>query len=127
MGNLTRIEWRNLHYEDEGWDSSFRLRNRTTGVIALTKKSILENHSLSIFGYFEAYFNFNNVVVERYFTNLKYKVGFAYNFSSRWRINLGAIFQESKNTLPVPTLLPTGLVTNVVLEAGVTYTIPYLQ
>lgn len=127
VGNLTRIEWRNLHYEEEGWDSSFRLRNRTTGVVSLTKKSILENQSLAIFGYFEGYFNFNNVVVERFFTNLKYKVGFAYKFSSQWRINLGAIFQESKSTLSVPSNQPTDLVTNVVVEAGVTYRIPYQQ
>ena len=124
VGNLTRIEWRNLYYDNEGWDSSFRMRNRTTAVVALTNRSILEDNTLSLFGYFEGYFNFNNVVAERFFTTFKYKLGLVYRFSSQWQVNLGTIFQQSKNTLPVPTQLPTGLVTNIVVEAGVSYRIP---
>ena len=100
------------------------MRNRTTAVFALTNKSILEDKTLSLFGYFEGYFNFNNVVAERFFTTFKYKLGLVYRFSSQWQVNLGTIFQQSKNTLPVPTQLPTGLVTNVVVETGVSYRIP---
>ena len=121
ISNLSRLEWRHLDYSDNTRNSNFRLRNRTTGVLAINQKSILNNNTLSLFAYFEAFHNFNEEVVERYFTLLKYKIGFNYRFSARWRINGGVLFNQAKNTVVEPSQAPANVVTNYILEWGVTY------
>ena len=77
---------------------------------------------LSIFGYLELFSN-SEIVEERFFKQLKYKVGLAYRISSAWRINIGSIFQQSENTIEQPTNLPAGVITNYVIETGITYSL----
>lgn len=122
ISNLSRFEWRFMFNKDDGWNPSQRFRNRTSAAVALNKPALSDSGMLSLFGYFEIFSN-SERVVERFFTQLKYKFGLAYRVSQEWHINIGTIFQQSENTLEVPTNLPTGIVTNVVLEAGVNYRI----
>lgn len=122
IANLTRVEWRFMYNKEDGWNPSYRLRNRTTLAIALNKPTLADAGMLSFFSYFEAFAN-SERVVERFFTQLKYKFGFAYRASGSWRFAIGPIFQQAENTLEVPTNLPTGIVTNVVLEFGAYYRI----
>ena len=121
ISNLTRIEWRNLNYSDDSSDEAFRLRNRTSAAIAINRKLILEDHTLSFFSYFEAFHNFDNEVVERYFTTLKYKAGLAYRFSPQWQINIGVLSNRTRSTIGVPSHAPTNVVSNFILELGVIY------
>lgn len=121
IGNLSRMELRNLSYSDNTNNSTFRFRNRTTSAIAINRTSMLEDNTLSIFAYVEAFHNFEKDVVERYFTTLKYKPGIAYRFSPKWRINIGALFNNARSTIVDPSLTPTNVVTNIILEWGVTY------
>ena len=124
VSNLTRIEWRNLIYSNDTNDLAFRLRNRTNAAISINRKSLLDDHTLSLFAYFEAFHNLDNTVTERYFTTLKYKAGLAYRFSLQWRIDLGILFNNSRNTIETPSQLPGNIVTNFILEWGLTYAIP---
>ena len=123
ISNLSRLEWRLLDYSDNTNNSNFRFRNRTTGVLAINQKSILENNSLLFFAYFEAFHNFNEEIEERYFTLFKYKMGFKYRFSSQWRIDIGVLFDNTRNTIIEPAQSPTNVVTNFILEWGVTFAI----
>lgn len=121
ISNLSRFEYRYLDYSDNTNNSNFRFRNRTTGALAINKKSILENNTLLIFAYFEAFHNFNEEIVERYFTSFKYKTGIKYRFSYQWRIDAGVLFNHTRNTIEEPAQSPTNVITNFILEWGVTF------
>jgi len=120
IANLSRFEFRFMHNKDNGWNPTFRFRNRTTAAVALNKPSLAAVKMLSVFGFFEIFSNAERVE-ERFFKQLKYKVGLAYRFTSSWRMNIGTIFQQSENTIAQPILLPTEVVTNVIIELGVSY------
>lgn len=122
IANLSRFEFRFMFNKENGWNPSQRFRNRTTAALALNKPALSDLGMLSAFGYFEIFSN-SERVVERFFVQLKYKFGLAYRLSTNWRFNLGTIFQQSENTLEVPSNLPAGILTNVVVEAGVNYRI----
>ncbi len=123
ISNLSRIEWQQLSYSDDTYSGTFRLRNRTTGALALNHHSILDDNTLSIFAYIEVFHNFEKDVVERYFSTLKYKAGIAYRFSPKWRVNIGALFNNARSTIVDPAQSPTNVVTNFILEWDVTYSI----
>lgn len=122
IANLSRFEFRFMFNKEDGWNPSQRFRNRTTAAVAINKPALSASGMLSLFGYFEIFSN-SEQVEERFFVQLKYKFGMAYRLSDNWRFNIGTIFQQSENTLKVPSTLPTGIVTNVVLESGVIYRI----
>lgn len=121
VSNLSRIEWRYLDYSDNTNNSNFRFRNRITGALAINEKTILDNNTLILFAYFEVFHNFNEEIEERYFSSFKYKIGLKYRFLDRWRIDAGVLFNHSRNTIEEPTLSQTNVVTNFILEWGVTY------
>lgn len=123
VSNLSRSEWRNLNYSDDTKDGGFRLRNRTTAAIGLNQKSILDDHTLSLFSYFEAFYNFEKDIEERYFTLFKYKFGLAYRFSPQWQLALGTLFEQARNTIVGPTIFPTDVATNFIFEWGLSYSI----
>ena len=121
---MSRLEWRNIFYSNNEKDGTFRLRNRTTAILAINNKQILADKTLTLFAYFEAFHNFETDVVERYFTTLKYKAGLAYRFSPRWGVDFGTLFNNAQNTILLPSNSDTNVVTNVILEWGITYGIP---
>ena len=121
ISNLSRIEWRHLDYSNNTSNSDFRFRNRTTGVLAINQQSILDQHVLLLFAYFEAFHNFNQEIEERYFTSYKYKAGLKYRFSAHWGMDAGVLFNNSRNTIFEPSQAPTNVVTNFILEWGATY------
>jgi uncharacterized protein DUF2490 len=123
LSNLLRLEWRNLNYSDDTKDGGIRLRNRTTAAIALNQKTILDDHTLSLFSYFEAFHNFEKDIEERYFTIFMYKFGLAYRFSPQWQINLGTLFEQARNTIVGPSQIPTDVATNFIFEWGLSYSI----
>ena len=77
-----------------------------------------------IMGYFEAFHNFDDQVVERFFTLYKFKLGLIYRINYRWRIDLGAIHQNTKNNVVEPVQIPTNIITNYILDWGIAYLIP---
>ncbi len=120
IANLSRFEWRNMYNTDDGWNPSFRFRNRTTVAIAINKPKLSDLGMLSVFGYLELFSN-SEIVEERFFKQLKYKFGLAYRISSAWRVNIGTLFQQSENTIEQPTNLPAGVITNFILETAIVY------
>ena len=103
---------------------TFRFRNRTYAAVTLIKKTLNEDKNLSLFGYYEAFHNFENEVVERFFTQYKYKFGFAYRHNYAWRFDLGMIYQEATNNVQEVGILPVNLITNYIIDWGIAYIIP---
>lgn len=124
ISNISRFEMRQLIYSDVDHSLSFRFRNRTYAALALTKTSMAENsNNLFVFGYFEGFLNFGQEVRERFFSLFKYKLGLGYRINENWGVNLGLIYQDSRDNTVEPSQLPTNLITNYVVEWGIGYTI----
>ena len=83
-----------------------------------------DNKNLYIYGYFEAFYNFEDEVRERFFNQFKYKIGLGYRLSDNWRFDLGFLYQDSKNTAGEPSQLPVYIDTNWIVEWGIAYIIP---
>lgn len=124
ISNATRFEVRQLIYSDVDRTLSFRFRNRTYAALAITKPSMESNiNNLFVFGYFEAFLNLGQEVRERFFNLFKYKIGLAYKINEHWGVNLGLIYQDSRDNVLEPTNLPATFITNYVVEWGIVYTI----
>jgi hypothetical protein len=123
ISNLNRLELRHFNYSDNTNDLAFRYRNRTDLAYALTKRSMTSSNNLFIFGYFEAFYNFDKEVRERFFTQFKYKLGFGYRLSPSWIFDFGVIYQDAEDNIEKPVQLPTKLTTNYVIDWGVSYII----
>lgn len=122
--NISRMEWRNLMYSGGITDMTFRLRNRTYAAVSIIRKTLNTDKNLSLFGYFEAFHNFDNDVVERFSTQYKFKLGFSYRFNYSWRFDLGLIYQEAKNNVVGVGNLPVNTITDYIFDWGVAYIIP---
>ena len=122
--NLSRLELRKFRYTDGTSDLAFRFRNRTYGVVALNKKSMIANKTLFLFGYFEAFYNFENEVKERFFNQFKYKLGLGYRHSYYWHFTIGAIYQDARNNIEGPSQLPVIVNTDWIFEWAVIYVFP---
>lgn len=103
---------------------TFRFRNRTYAAVSIIRKALNTDKNLSLFGYFEVFHNFDNDVVERFFTQYKFKLGFNYRFNYSWRFDLGLIYQEAKNNVVEVGSLPVNTITNYIIDWGVAYIIP---
>jgi hypothetical protein len=124
IANISRMEWRNIMYSKGGTNVTFRFRNRIYAAISLIQKTLNTDHNLSLFSYFEAFHNFDNDVVERFFTQYKCKLGVVYRHNYSWRFYLGLIYQEAKNNVQEIGNLPVNLITNYILDWGIAYIIP---
>jgi hypothetical protein len=122
--NLSRLEVRNLVYSDRTSDIALRFRNRTYAGVSLIKPTMVADRNLILYGYFEAFYNFNQEVRERFFNQFKYKMGFAYRHSFRWRFDLGFMYQDAAQNVDIPTTLPRNEITNWVFDWTVAYIIP---
>ena len=60
---------------------------------------------------------------KRFFNLFKYKPGLAYRINPSWGVDLGVIYQDSKNNVKAPAQSPTNLITNYVFEWGVVFSI----
>lgn len=123
LSNLSRLELRNIRYSNGKKDVAVRFRNRTYLAYALTQKSMISSKNLFVFGYFEAFYNFDKEVEERFFTQFKYKIGFGYRLSPIWIFDIGVIYQDAANNIVDVEHFPTILTTNYVLDWGVAYII----
>ena len=124
LTNISKLEFRNLWYSKGNSNLTLRFRNRTSAVFCLNKKSLSEDNNLSVYGYFEPFYNFDDDVNERFFTQLKIKVGFVYRFSFKWRIDIGLLYQDTQNNVEAPSALPTNIITNYILDWGIVYIFP---
>ena len=124
LTNLTRFETRIFRYSDRTTELGYRLRNRTYIAASILKPSMSDNKNLYIYGYFEAFYNFEDEVKERFFNQFKYKIGLGYRLSDNWRFDLGFLYQDSKNTAGEPSQLPVYIDTNWIVEWGIAYIIP---
>jgi hypothetical protein len=126
VSNFSKLEIRTFRYSDLSKDIALRFRNRTYAIVSLNKRSILEDRNVMLFGYFEAFYNFEKEVRERFFNQFKYKLGFGYRHNFSWRVTLGMIYQDARNNVEQPDVLPISykIVTNWVIEWGVAYIIP---
>ncbi len=123
ISNLNHMELRYFKYSDESTDLTARYRNRTNLAFALTKKSMTSSKNLFAFGYFEAFYNFEREVVERFFTQFKFKLGLGYRFSPSWIFDLGLIYQDAQDNIEMPGQFPTKLTTNYIMDWGISYII----
>lgn len=121
--NLTRLEARFFTYSDRESETGYRFRNRTYAIVSLLKKKMNSNKNLYLFGYFEAFYNFETEVRERFFNQFKYKLGLGYRFSYPWRIDFGVIYQDAKNTTGELTPYDSNIITRFIVEWGVAYII----
>ena len=124
LTNLSKFEWRIFRYSDNTSNKTVRFRNRTYGVVSLIRPSLLDDHNLMLFSYFELFLNFGMEVRERFFDQFKYKLGFAYRFNRSWNANLGMVLQDARNNLGEPAQLPVIVNTRWILEWGVNFVIP---
>lgn len=124
VSNLSRIEIRLLRYSNRTGDHTIRFRNRTDAMVSLNKRTMVENKNLFLYSYFEMFYNFGEEVQERFFDLFKYKIGFGYRLSYNWRFDFGFVFQDSRNTVMQPVILPTNIITNYIFEWGLIYVIP---
>jgi hypothetical protein len=124
ISNISRLELRFFQYSDQKLESAVRFRNRTYAAVSLNNPSLNDNHNLILFGYFEAFYNFNEEVRERFFNQFKYKLGFNYRLSDQWRFDFGVLYQDAKNTSNEPVPLNVTIITRYVIEWGVAYIIP---
>lgn len=123
ISNLSRIEIRAFRYSDKTTDLALRLRNRTYAVVSLIRPSLNDDKNLYLFGYFEAFYNFEQEVRERFFNQFKYKLGFGYRLSYPWRFDIGIIYQDSENNVGQPSQLPVIINTNWIVAWGIAYII----
>jgi len=119
--NLTRTELRYMIYSDQQNTFGFRLRNTTLVTTSLNKGSVIEDKTLNLFGSVEFFYNSNDDLRERFVNQIKYKLGLAFRLSFTWRFDIGLMYQDAKNNVPLPSQYPTTLVSNYVLEWGVGY------
>ena len=82
------------------------------------------DNNLNLFSYFEAFHNFDNDIVERFFTQNKNKSGFGYRINYSWRTDIGLIYRESKNNAVEQGQVPANIITNYNIEWGIAYVIP---
>jgi len=108
-------------YSDQQNTFGFRLRNTTLVTTSLNKGSVIEDKTLNLFGSVEFFYNSNDDLRERFVNQIKYKLGLAFRLSFTWRFDIGLMYQDAKNNVPLPSQYPTTLVSNYVLELGVGY------
>ena len=75
------------------------------------------------YSYFEAFHNFDNNTVERFFKLFKVKIGLGYRFNSRWFLDFGVIYLDSEDNVEGPSNLPTRFDTNYIFEWRVAFRI----
>lgn len=121
--NLSRFESRWFTYSDGDHEWGFRFRNRTYGIVSLNQPTMSDDQNLYLFGYFEFFYSFGIEVRERYFDQLKYKVGFGYRLSLPWRFDIGIIYQDAKNTTGEVVPYDANIITRFIIEWGVAYII----
>ena len=125
--NGSRVEMRFFTYSDRSTELALRFRNRTNAAFSLTRRSMTDDGSLFLFGYFELFYNFGMEVRERFFNQFKYKLGLGYRLNNSWRFNLGVIYQDAVDKLGDPVQLPTEINTIYIFEWGMVYIIPARQ
>jgi hypothetical protein len=119
ISNLSRLEFRYLIYSDNTNATTGRFRNLTILTVSLNKRTIVEDNSLNLFATAEFFYNFNEKAKERFVNQSKFKLGLAYRLSYKWRFNFGLMYQDSKEGIVLPVLLPTDLITNYIIEWSV--------
>ena len=124
ISNRSRFEIRTFVYSDESNDFTFRFRNLTYASISLNKREMTMFNNLFVFAYFEVFYNFEKEVQERFFDLFKYKIGLGYRLDKNWRFDLGFVNQDSRNTIEIPSQLPSDVITRYVIEWSIAYTIP---
>ena len=122
--NLTRFEVRAFRYNTGTRDLAARFRNRTYGNVSLNKPSVLNDRNIFLLGYFEAFANLGEDVKERFVNQFKYKLGFAYRHNFSWRVNIGVIYQDSRDNIDQPAQLPYTIVTSWIFDWALVYIIP---
>ncbi len=121
VANYTRIEFRFFKYSNNTIDETTRLRNRTTFTFSLSKKSLSAAKNFLVFSFLEAFHNFDENTVERYFKLFKVKLGIAYIIDDHWFADAGVLYLDSENNAAEPSQLPTVYDTNYILELGIGY------
>jgi hypothetical protein len=121
LTNRSRMEFRFLYYSNDTFDETARFRNRTTLTGAITGKSLVEGKLLFAYSYFEAFHNFENNTVERFFKLFKAKIGLGYRFSPSWLIDAGVIYLDSEDNVEGPSNLPTTYDTRFIFEWRVAF------
>jgi hypothetical protein len=119
--NNAKFEFRFLNYTDDTRDNTVRFRNRTMLSVAVKEANFQQDGSIVLFSYFEVFHNFEKSTIERFFTTGRVKLGAAYRMTYNWRFDIGLIYQDASNTIIEPTILPSNIITNYILDWGVYY------
>lgn len=100
LSNFIRFEHRNFDYYDEMEpEQEWRFRNRTQFVVALNKKTLVENRTLRMLADIEFFIPFGKDIKERYASKYRVRIGPGYRHTSRWRFDLFYQFDKSKDDI----------------------------
>ena len=82
---------------------------------------MIADKNLFLLSYVEFFYNFEDNTRERFFNLFKAKLGLGYRFNFPWRIDIGAVYQNTRQNVDEPTNLPTNYNSDFVFEWRVTY------
>lgn len=100
ISNLIRFEHRYFNYSDSTIShSNWRIRNRTQVKYALNKDNFYENRLVKLIGDVEFYLPMGEEARERYVSKSRYRVGFDYRHTYRWRFYLYYIFENANDNV----------------------------
>jgi hypothetical protein len=99
MGNLTRLEWRNLYYSDDTpSQSTLRLRERIVMQLALTRPRVTDNGATYLVADWEWFWPEDDPD-ERYANKQRIRMGLGYRHSFAWRFEALYILNRSRNSV----------------------------
>jgi len=121
--NYARLEFRYLLYSDNKNTGTIRARNRTSLLFSINQKSINSSNNLFALGYFDAFYNFEDNVRERFFKQFKIKLGLGYRSSLKWAVDVGVIYLDFEDNVGENSNLPLKIDTNYIIEWRISYLI----
>ena len=122
VSNLSRLEVRFLTFSDDDYEWAGRFRNMTHVFYSLNRSAVLADRNFILFGYAEWFANFEKTR-ERFFNLFKGKLGMAYRLNFQWACDLGVIYQDTKDNVDGPAVLPVIYNTDFIFEWRISYTI----
>lgn len=100
FANLSRLEFRNLWYSGDHADShETRFRNRTEIKLAINNDKLSTDGTLYLFTDVEFFFPLGDEVPERFATKRRFRGGFGYRLSRKWRFELLYVRDFARDTL----------------------------
>ena len=103
FANLSRLEFRNLWYSGDHADSQeTRFRNRTEVKLAINHDRLSTDGTLYLFTDVEFFFPVGDEVPERFATKRRFRGGFGYRLSRKWRFEVLYIRDFARATLEEP-------------------------